>query len=129
LCHQSFKSENHYFHRLCTLTLPNQDGGEAIPLVFETITGVLQSPERTDERSTFDELSRKISANGVSLLKEKFPGVKFVVQTLLIPKLQDVVGLSMSTAAVWEPANDLTFNVRWENKFVQCIVSVVAITV
>jgi hypothetical protein len=103
--------------------------GEAIPLVFETITGVLQSPERTDERSTFDELSRKISANGVSLLKEKFPGVKFVVQTLLIPKLQDVVGLSMSTAAVWEPANDLTFNVRWENKFVQCIVSVVAITV
>lgn len=121
--------------------------GEALPMLLEAITGVLQSADiqnKEDDNDTIpnvqltdsnvlDELSRKISANGVEMLKDKFPNkFKFIVQSLLIPKLSgevSTVGLSMSTAAVWEPSKDLTFNVRWENKDVQCIVSVVAIAI
>jgi hypothetical protein len=57
-------------------------------------------------------------------------GRKFVVQTSIIEKHRkddSSVGLHMSTAAAWDASQDITFNVRWENKSVLVVVSVVAI--
>ena len=103
---------------------------EATPLLHAAITGVLQEVPAAPSAAMTpanEELSRKISAAGASRLTASFPGVKFVVQCLLLPAERAESGFAMSSAAVWDAASDSTFSVRWESPDRLCIVTVVAI--
>mmetsp|Transcript_5324 Transcript_5324/g.11200 ORF Transcript_5324/g.11200 Transcript_5324/m.11200 type:complete len:106 (+) Transcript_5324:52-369(+) len=91
--------------------------------ITETIGGGVGLPH--------DELSRKLSTHAIEKLQEEFPGTthKFVVQTTVVPQSSSsgFIGISMSSAAIWDTARDCTFNVKWENKEVHVVVTVVAI--
>ena len=81
--------------------LPGNMEAEGEPLLLSAVTRALQGGSAdgaATSRTAHDELARKISAHGVELLRAKFPGSKFVVTAMLVPKGS---GLALSSAAAW----------------------------
>jgi hypothetical protein len=99
----------------------------AAPVILSSITEIISSNGELAD----NELCSKLSAQVIEKLQGAFPEMahKFVVQSIIVPQPSlGSVGLSMSSAAFWDTARDCTFNVKWENKERQVVVSVTAVS-
>ena len=72
------------------------------------------------------EITRRVSATGVTKLGEEFPTHRWVMTTIIQDTPSQKGSLDVSSAAVWDAAKDGVFNFQFDGRTLSCIVVVVA---
>ena len=102
------------------------------PILHPMILPRLLFNVRRDSPSTPLPSMLQVAAACVGKMTDAFPNYKLVVQATLLPGTSTGSGgggVTMSSAAVWDPAKDVTFTIRWESKEKLVILTIVALPV